>query len=180
MAREETNSRHHSHHPLRHICRESSAIRSSSLMAPSVPISSRFVVPRHQRKNQAGMRRHTEGLPHLDTVLLGLTVLQCLPPHSYSSGRLHADINPFPSRPHRPRGAPSNVSRLHILPRCSLLFHALARSHPHSGHHNRHRGTCPIDRPDIPLQLPADHLHPPGTLATSSLAVGWWMVVWKR
>jgi hypothetical protein len=39
--------------------------------------------------------------------------------HSYSSGGLYAAGSPFPSRPYRPRGASSNVSRLHILPHCS-------------------------------------------------------------
>jgi hypothetical protein len=34
---------------------------------------------------------------------------------------------------------------------------------PHSGQHIQHRGMCPIDRLDIPLQLPADHQHRPET-----------------
>jgi hypothetical protein len=38
---------------------------------------------------------------------------------SYSSGRLHTAGSPFPPRPHRPCGAPHNVSRLRILPHCS-------------------------------------------------------------
>jgi hypothetical protein len=71
----------------------------------------------HQSNSKAGgtafrVARHTEGFP-------GLPTLQSLPPHSYSSGRLHAAGSLFPTRPYRPRGAPSNVSGLHILPHCN-------------------------------------------------------------
>jgi hypothetical protein len=46
-------------------------------------------------------------------------------------------------RYHRPRGPHSNVSRLHLLHRCSRPLHAIAGSHPHSGHHIRHSGHAP-------------------------------------
>jgi cleavage and polyadenylation specificity factor subunit 1 len=71
-----------------------------------------------------------EGLPNLGTGFPVLPAIQSLPPHSYPCGRLHAAGSPFFSRPHRPRGAPYDVSRLHTLPHCSRLLHALARSHP--------------------------------------------------
>jgi cleavage and polyadenylation specificity factor subunit 1 len=47
-AREATHSRHRSLHLLRHVCREASAVRPSSLTAPSVPVRPRSVAPRHE------------------------------------------------------------------------------------------------------------------------------------
>jgi hypothetical protein len=34
---------------------------------------------------------------------------------------------------------------------------------PNHGHHSRHRGTRPTDQLDIPLRLPSNHHHRPGT-----------------
>jgi hypothetical protein len=55
------------------------------------------------------------------------------------------------------------IRRLHLLPHCNRPLHALARSHPHRRHHSRNRGTCPLDRLDIPFWLPANHHHRPRT-----------------
>jgi hypothetical protein len=85
------------------------------------------------------------------------------PPYSHSIWRLYTASIPLPARPHRPRGAPSDVSGLHVLPHCSRPIHPLARSRPHPGHHSRHRGTRPTNRLDIQLRLPADDHHRPGT-----------------
>jgi hypothetical protein len=85
------------------------------------------------------------------------------PPHSYSIWQLYTVGSHFPSRPRRPHGAPSDLIRLHILPRRSQPFHSLAGSRPHPGHHNRHRGKRPTNWLDIPLQLFAHHHHRPGT-----------------
>jgi hypothetical protein len=51
----------------------------------------------------------------------------------------------------------SDVSRLHILPDCSLPFHLLARSRLHPRHHSRLRSMRRTDGLDVPLWLPADH-----------------------
>jgi hypothetical protein len=59
-----------------------------------------------------------------------LPALRSLPPHSHSIARLYTAGSPFSSRPHRSRGATSEVSGLHILPHCSRPFHSLARSLP--------------------------------------------------
>jgi hypothetical protein len=101
--------------------------------------------------------RHSKGFPHLGTCLPVLPALQSLPPHSHSVGRLYTAGSPFSACPHRPRGAPSDVRGLYVLPYCSRQFHPLARSRPHPGHHSRYCGTRPTDRLDIPLRLPADH-----------------------
>jgi hypothetical protein len=172
---EETNG-HHGVHLLRHFCRETSAVRPSSLTGSNVPLRPRSVSSRHKSNSEAGgtafrVARHAEGLSHLDTGLPGLPALQSHPSHSCSNGRLDAAGSAFPSRPYRPRGAPSNVSRLRILPHCSWPLHALAWSHPHPGYHNRHHGTLLIDRLDIPLWLSADHHHRPGTS-------GWVATLW--
>jgi hypothetical protein len=80
---------------------------------------------------------------------------------SYSSRIFYAAGSPLPSRPHRPHGAPSDISRLHILSHCSWPLHALSRSHPHSRHHIRHRAhaqmTCWIPRLSCPLTITSDH-----------------------
>jgi hypothetical protein len=104
-----------------------------------------------------------KGLPHLGTCLPVLPAFKSLLSHSDPVGRLYTAGSPRPARPHRPRGAASDVSRLHVLPHCSRPFHPLARSHPHSGYHSRHRGTCPTVHLDIRLRLPTDHHHRPGT-----------------
>jgi hypothetical protein len=59
--------------------------------------------------------------------------------------------------------APSHIRGLHILPHCCLPLHALAGSHPYPGYHSRHCGTCLTKRLVIPLRLPTDHHHQPGT-----------------
>jgi hypothetical protein len=135
-ARETTDSRHHGLHLLRHICREISTVRSSSLRASSVPVHPRTVAPQHQSNTGAGrtafrVARRTEGLLHLATGLQSLPALHSLPLHCYSSGRLYAAGRQFSACPHRPRRASSEVSKLHILPHRSRPLHGLARSHPH-------------------------------------------------
>jgi hypothetical protein len=94
MAGETRSSRYRGLHVLRYIFRETLALRSSSLTAPSVPVRAPSVAPRHQTNSEAGSKafrvaKHTEGLTLLGTVLPGLLALQSLPPNSYSSGRLH-------------------------------------------------------------------------------------------
>jgi hypothetical protein len=76
-------------------------------------------------------------------------MLQSLLRHFYSIGRFHTITSPFSSRQHGSRWTSSNVSRLHKLPHCSRPLHTMARSHPHSGHHSRNRGTRPLHRLDI-------------------------------
>jgi hypothetical protein len=66
-------------------------------------------------------------------------------------GRLHSAFSPFPAQPHRPSGAHSNTSKLHVLPNCSRTLHALARTHHHLGYYSRNRITCRIARLNIPL-----------------------------
>jgi hypothetical protein len=93
----------------------------------------------------------------------GHVLVTRLSPHSHSIGRHYTAGSPFSAHPHGPLGAPSDVSELHIVPRCSRPFHTLARSRRHPGHHRRHRGTRTTDRLNIPLQLPADHDYRTGT-----------------
>jgi hypothetical protein len=168
VARETTNSRHRGLHLLRHICRKTSAVHSSSITTPSVPVRTRSVAPIHQSNSGAGgtafrVARHTEGLPHLGTSLPNLPTIRSFPPHSYSSWRLYAASSPFPSRLHKPSGALFKFSWLNTLPQCSSALHALTRSHPHPRQHSRHRGTRPLHRLDIPFQLNGGHHHRPGT-----------------
>jgi hypothetical protein len=77
-----------------YVCRESSAVRSSSLTAASVLVRPRSVAPRHQSSSEVGRTmfreaKHTEGLPKIGTSLPVLSALQSLPSHSYNCGRLH-------------------------------------------------------------------------------------------
>jgi hypothetical protein len=77
-AREATESRHHGLHLLRNIWRESSAVRSSSPPAKSVPVRPRSVVPWHQSNSEVGrtafrVARRTERLPNLGTDLPDLS-----------------------------------------------------------------------------------------------------------
>jgi hypothetical protein len=108
--------------------------------------------------------RRTEGLPNLGTDLSSLPTLQSVPPHSYPIARFHAAGSPFSSYSRRRNKTVSNVSWFHILSRCSRQLHTMARSHPHSRHHSRNRGTRPLDRLKIPFWLPADYHHRPETL----------------
>jgi hypothetical protein len=81
--------------------------------------------------------------------LLVLPALQSRTLHSRSIGRIYIAGSPFSGRPHRPRGTPSDVGGLHILPHCSRPFHSLARSH-----HSRHSGMRLAVRMSIPFRLP--------------------------
>jgi hypothetical protein len=164
-AREATYPRHHCPHLLRHVCRENQTVRSRSHTAPRVPVRPRSVARRHQSNGEGGqttffVANRAEGLPHLGTCLPVLPALQSLPSHSNSTGRFYPSGSPFSARPCTLRWALPNISSLHILPHCSRPLHPLARSHPHPGHHSRHRGTCPTGRLDIPLRFPADHNRP--------------------
>jgi hypothetical protein len=96
----------------------------------------RSVAPRHQGKGKAGraafcVARCAEGLPHLGQCLPVLQALQSLPPYSNSIGRLYHAGSPLSACPRRPRWAPSDVSRLHILPHCSRPLHPLASGYSH-------------------------------------------------
>jgi hypothetical protein len=121
---------------MRHLCREISTARSGSPSAPSVPVRPRSVAPRHKGSGKAGrtafcVARRAKGLPHLGTCLPVLPALQSFTPHSHSIGRLYTAGSPFSARSHRPRGASSDVSGLHVLPHCSRPFQPVARSrHP--------------------------------------------------
>jgi hypothetical protein len=84
---------------------------------------------------------------------------QSLPSHNHSIGRLYTASSTFPACTHRCCGTPSDVGGLHVLPHCSRPLYSLARSHPHPGHHSRHRGMCPADWLDISLRLPTDYHH---------------------
>jgi hypothetical protein len=133
VARETVNPWYHSLHLLWHVCQEIWTVRSSSPTAPNVPIHPWSVAPRLQSNGKAGctvfcVARRAKGLPHLGTCLPVLQVLQSLQPHSHSIGRLYTACSPFPACPHRPRGAPSDVSGLHVLLHCSQPFHPLVRS----------------------------------------------------
>jgi hypothetical protein len=90
--------------------------------------------------------RGAKGLPHLGTCLPILPAFQCLPPYSDSIGRLYTADSTFPACPHRPCGAPSDVSTHSSRPP-----HPLAGSRPHRGYYSRHRGTRPADRLDITI-----------------------------
>jgi hypothetical protein len=107
--------------------------------------------------------RRTGGLPHLGRFLTGLPTFQSLPPHSYSRGRNRSAFRPFSSHSHTPCGDHSNISKLHVLPNCSRTIQALAITHPHPGHYSRYPTTCTVDRLNIPLWMPADRHHRPGT-----------------
>jgi hypothetical protein len=105
--RRTSDTRHHRLHLLRHVCRKTSAVHSSSNTTTSVSVRQRPVATRHQSNSEAGrtvfrVARHTEILSHLGTGLPSLSTLQSLPPHCYSFGRLHNNTSPFSSLPHRP------------------------------------------------------------------------------
>jgi hypothetical protein len=65
------------------------------------------------------MAGRAEGFPHLGTCLSALPELQSLPTHGDPIGQLHPTSSPFSASPQRPRWAPPNISRLHLLPHCS-------------------------------------------------------------
>jgi hypothetical protein len=114
------------------------------------------VSSRHKDNSTAGCRtfrvaRHPKRWLHLGTGLPGLPALQSIPPHSRSSGRLHAACSPFPARSRRPRGDSPNIGRPQVLPHCGRPFHALARSNSNPRHYSGDRGTRPRRRLDIPF-----------------------------
>jgi cleavage and polyadenylation specificity factor subunit 1 len=118
--REAANSRHQGFHLLRHLCQETSTVRSSSLMAPSVPVRPRSMTPRHQSNSEAGrtafrVARHAEGLSLPGTGLPGLSALQSLPPHCYSSERLHAVGSPLHDHIDLVRLLPTSASYTYCL-----------------------------------------------------------------
>jgi hypothetical protein len=129
-------------------------VRSSSVTAQSVPVCPRSVAPRHHSNSVSCVDRHAEGLPLLSKDLPGLSALQSFPPHSYTSGRLHAAGSPFSSRPRRPRGASSDVTACLIA---DAHFTRWLEVIPIT---DSIRGTRPIGRLDIPLLLSADHHRP--------------------
>jgi hypothetical protein len=98
--------------------------------------------------------RRTEGLPNLGTGLSSLPTLQSPSPHSYPTARFHAASSPFLSYSHRPHKSASNVSWFHTQSHCSRPLHTMYRSHPHSRHHSRNRGTHPLDRIGCPQPSP--------------------------
>jgi hypothetical protein len=159
-ARETTNPRYHKLHLLRYLSREILTVHSSPLRLQVFQSVHGLSHPGTKATEKLGahafcVARRTKGLSHLGTCLPVLPALHSLPPHSHSTGRLYTAGSTISARPHRPRGALSDV----ILPHCSRPFQPLAGSRPHPGHLSRHRGTRPADRLDIPLRLPTNHHH---------------------
>jgi hypothetical protein len=113
MARETTNSRHHRFHLVWHVCRETSAVHSSSITTPSVPVRPRSVTPGHQSNSEAGstvfrVARRAERLSQMSKGLPSVPTLQSLPPLCYYTGRFDTSTRSLSARPHRPPWTSSN------------------------------------------------------------------------